>query len=118
MTDSGQKEQDLLKKIKRQLDESAVSLDADTLRELRLARSKAIESLHKPRQLWQPVGAFALVATVAAVAISLQLRVTQVSESLPSVEDIQLLSASEELELYEDLEFYQWLELERRTVKG
>ena len=118
MTDSDHKEQSLLEKINRELDESAASLDADTLRKLRLARSNAIESLQKPRQLWQPVGAFALVATVAAVAVSLQLRVTQVSESLPPIEDVQLLSASDELELYEDLEFYQWLELERRTVKG
>ena len=38
-----------------------------------------------------------------------------VGTSSPFIEDMNLLSASEELELYEELEFYQWLELEERT---
>ena len=118
MSDSDQKEQTMLEHINKQLDASASNLDADTLRELRLARSKAIETLQRPRQFWQPVGAVALTATIAAVAVSLQLRLTEVAAPIQPVEDIQLLSASEDLELYEELEFYQWLELEARALKG
>jgi len=119
MTNPDQKETELMERIRTELDNSESSLDADTLRELRLARGRAIEkykagSLQKPWQLWQPVGAVAIAATVAAVAVSVHLSQQDETSPLQSIEDMQLLSAGDELELYEELEFYQWLEFEER----
>jgi len=120
MSNPDDREQAFLERIKEELDKSEASLDAETLRALRLARSKAVEAckttaLQRPWQFWQPVGAVALAATVAAVVVSLNLSQQVTVEPLSTFEDISLLSASEELELYEELEFYQWLEFEERA---
>lgn len=114
MNGSDQKEQALLNRINQELDRAESSLDADTLRELRLARSRAMESLHKPRQLWQPLGTAALAAAIAALAVSLHINQYAEVEPVSKIEDISLLGTSDELELYENLEFYQWLESEGR----
>lgn len=120
MSNPDDKEQAFLQRINKELDKSEGSLDAETLRALKLARNKAVEAhkattLQKPWQLWQPVGAVALAATLAAVTVSLNLTQQAAIEPLSTFEDISLLGASEELELYEELEFYQWLESEGRT---
>ena len=118
MTDSDDKLQGLLERANKQLDESVNTLDLDTQRALRLARGRAIKTLHKPRKLWQPVSVVAITAAIAMVAVSLQFRVQHVVDTPQAIEDIQILGASEELEFYEDLEFYQWLDLHGRTVEG
>lgn len=118
MTDSRNKLQNFLNRANQELDESVDRLDVDTQRALRLARGRAIETLRRRRQFWQPAGAIALASVVAAVVISLQFNGLDSTGSPQAIEDIQLLSASDELEFYEELEFYQWLELERRTGEG
>lgn len=125
MSDTGDKQEKFLNSIRQQLDDSEQSLSVDELRSLRLARARAIEELNKPKRLWQPVAALATAASVVAIVIGLQgiqtasvdpakdIRALEVSAS--TVEDLPLLSATEELEFYENLEFYQWLEFEDRT---
>ena len=115
MNDPKQQEQVFLQKLTSTLDESETQLDADTLRDLRLARHKALESLHKPRRFWQPVGLAALAATVAIVVVSLQVMQTKTPVTTPGMEDMALLSTGDELDLYENLDFYQWLELEQHN---
>ncbi|MFV2055626.1 MAG: DUF3619 family protein [Thiohalomonadales bacterium] len=121
------------------LDRSIQDLDSDTLDRLRLARNKAVLTSHaisrekKSRNNnaisrsigktldiftvgngWLPVGGFAATATVVALSLSLWM----VEPSLPSVdsfEDLAVLSANEDLELFDELEFYQWLEDEKQS---
>ncbi len=115
MSDPKQQEQVFLQRVKSSLDESEAQLDANTLRDLRLARHKALESLHKPRRLWQPVTLAAVAATVAVLAVSLQFMHPKITTTPPGMEDMVLLSAGDDLDLYENLDFYQWLELENHN---
>ncbi len=120
---SGEKnpgEEDFLAAVKQQLDESEQSLSTDDVRALRLARANALETLNKPKRYWQPIAALAVAASVVVIVVGLQgIQTVSVDPSSEigahSIEDIPLLSASDELEFYEELEFYQWLEFEDRT---
>ena len=112
--------EDVLASVKQQLDEAEQSLSAEDLRSLRLARANAIETLNRRKFYWRPVAAVATAASVVAIVIGLQgIQTASFDPSYEvgahSVEDLPLLSASEELECYEELEFYQWLELEDRA---
>jgi len=115
MSDPKHQEQVFLQRVKSSLDEREAQIDTDTLRDLRLARHKALESLHKPRRLWQPVALAAVAATVAVVVVSLQLRQPKLTVTPPGMEDMALLSTGDDLDLYENLDFYQWLELEKHN---
>jgi hypothetical protein len=115
MSDPKQQEQDFLQRVKASLDEAEAQLDSGTLRDLRLVRSKALESLQKPRRLWQPVALAAVAATVAIVVVSLQVMQPKAPPTAPGMEDMALLSAGDDLDLYENLDFYQWLELEKHN---
>jgi hypothetical protein len=54
-----------------------------------------------------PAGAF---ASVVATAVALTLMVSEPGNNVArEVDDLELLTAGEELELYENLEFYLWL---------
>lgn len=115
MSDPKQTEQAFLAQVKSTLDAHETQLDADTLRDLRLARHKALESLHKPRRLWQPVTVAAMAAMVLIVVVSLQFTQPKTTVTAPGMEDMTLLSTSDDLDLYENIDFYQWLELERHN---
>jgi len=117
-TENKMSEEDFLASVKWQLDKSEQSLTADELRALRLARANAIDSiaqLNKPKRYWQPVAGFATAASVVAIVIGLQGIQTASVDPIQPMEDLPLLSASEELEFYDELEFYQWLEFEDRA---
>jgi hypothetical protein len=113
----------LSERIRRRLDEDVANLDSATLSHLRQARQHALSTAtqsRRPRQRarwlldastgdWLvPAGAF---ASIVATAFALTLTVAEPENGLArEVEDLDLLTAGEELELYENLEFYQWLE--------
>ena len=115
MSDPKQPEHAFLQRVKTALDAHEAQLDANTLRDLRLARHKALESLQKPRRLWQPVALVAVAASVAVVAISLHVLQPKMPITAPGMEDMALISASDEFDLYENLDFYQWLEQEKHN---
>ena len=118
----------LIERIRLRLDESVSELDAATLSRLEQARRHALSAgAQSQRQRWRtrgltgrpagdwlvPAGALAsVVATVFALAVM----VAEPENGLTrQVEDLDLLTAGEELELYENLEFYQWLEERDQT---
>ena len=115
MSDPKLTEQAFLQRVKSSLNEHEAQLDANTVRELGLARQRALDSLHKPRRIWQPVGLAAMVAIVAIVVVSLQLMQLAPPGTTQGIEDMAVLSAGDELDLYENLDFYQWLELEQHN---
>lgn len=115
MSDPKQQEQVFLDRVRETLDGQDAQLDADTLRELRLARARAIDALPRPQRIWQPVGLAVLATTLVAVVVSLQLMHTTTPNATAGLEDMALLSAGDDFELYENLEFYQWLDLEQHN---
>lgn len=106
-----EKDDRFLQQVNAALDESVNELDVDTLRELRLRRSQAIEASRKRPAWLMPVGGLAMVATVAAFSVSVWLAAPQSgAENMPAIEDMALLGDEESLEFYEELDFYLWLD--------
>ena len=101
-------EEALLRKVKNALDASSESLDAATRTRLRAARAHALQHA-RPRLSWMlwPTGGMALAA---ATLLSWSLWSSMPAAHPPAaLEQLELLSSSENLELYTDLDFYQWL---------
>lgn len=106
---------DLTRKV---LDSSIEDMDHETLVRLREARNKAVlVSKTGPstnRNWWMPLGGFAVTAALVALSLSLWV-VKPDSPMLEHFEDIAVLSDKEDLDLYDDLEFYQWLDDEKQS---
>ncbi len=108
-------EDELNSNIKRSLDNSIDSLDANTLSNIRQIHADAIDKVNsKNHAIWSGnkrgfvIGGIA-TACVMLLAVSLLLHSPTSMQSIP-VEDIELISSSGSFELYEELEFYEWLE--------
>ncbi len=56
-----------------------------------------------------PASGFASLALVVVLSIGLWQQAGISQNMIASIEDIPLLTATDDLELYEELEFYQWL---------
>ncbi len=118
----------LIERIRRRLDEDVDRLDNATLSRLEQARRRALAAAAQPQRPWWrmtwlasrpagdwlvPAGAF---ASVVATAVALTLMVVEPGNRLArEADDLELLTAGEELELYENLEFYQWLQDREQT---
>ena len=106
-----------LEAVRHVLDESAADLDPVTTARLAAARARAVDKAAQRKgagawlgsgQWWLAAGASASVAaTVLAIGLLVQSRL---EEPLHGVEDLEVLSAAEALEFYDELEFYQWLQ--------
>ena len=94
--------------IGQRLRDSEDQLDELTLARLRAARLHALEAARpaRPRLL---AGGLAGAATVAALALAVWW-MQPATVATPPLEDLQLLSAGEDLQLMEELDFYLWLE--------
>lgn len=104
---------DFEKTVKHQIDRSVNDLSNTTLSKLNQARQHALAHSKKPRHPYSSwiTGIFA--SAVMAVLIITVIPTSQ-QQILPSLttEQIELLviSNDDELDLYNELEFYQWLE--------
>lgn len=101
--------------IKKSLDERIDSLDANTLSDIRQIRANAIDkaksnnhSIFSDNKQGFLIGGVA-TACVMMLTVMLLLNSSTSIQSVP-VEDIELISSSDSFELYEELEFYEWLE--------
>lgn len=92
------------------LDQSAADVDEITAQRLRQIRRQALtQSPRSPRSAWHWSYAGAASAAVVVIAVVLWPGPQQV-DPLASLEDLELLSANEDIDFYEQVEFYQWLE--------
>ena len=106
---SKQNEDEFNAKIKQGLNDSVRDLDANTLSKIRQIRSQAIEKAETKNTKWSGVMAGALAtACVMVFAVAIFLKTPTIEPV--SVDDLELISSSDNLELFEDLEFYEWLE--------
>jgi hypothetical protein len=94
------------------LEQSAAELDAATRSRLNRARQAALTEAGRWRRstalLWPAALA---MASALAVAVVLVRQPETAAGALPvAVEDFDVIAAQDSLELYEDLEFYAWLD--------
>ena len=105
------------------LDASAESLDASTLSKLRQARNRALEQETRPDLFTRLTGGKmaiaggAVTATVTAAVFAFWIGVINPQTRVNAIEDIELLASADNTELYEQIDFYQWLE-SQQTVQG
>ena len=105
-------EEKFVNEIKRQLDRQAESLDGQTLSRLRQARAAAQAESGGWQLRWQPVALFASAA-VLAVVVWIAMPINNSSEPrMAALDDMELLASNDDLEFYEEIDFYQWLEVQ------
>jgi hypothetical protein len=103
-------ENELEKNIRQSLDESVDSLDANTLSKIRQIRAQAVENAGTQHIKWQGIFVGGLAtACVMVFAVMVLLNSPAPMQTVPA-DDLELISSSDDLELFEDLEFYEWLE--------
>jgi hypothetical protein len=96
-------------------EDSVERLDASTRSKLTQARNRALDEVNvgrmRRRWIWAPVGGAALAAVVAAVMVAGGLRSgAEPGAGAMALEDIDIVADSENLDMLEDVEFYQWLD--------
>ncbi len=105
MTDA--KESRFIAAAKAALDASTQQLDELTIARLRAARRQALDA-HPRRLTWLAAGGLASAALTATLVAFLLFAPT-VAPPVSGLEQFDLLSENDGLELYRDLEFYRWL---------
>ena len=105
-----------IKQSQKLLDESIDNLDSDVKDKLYMARRKALaqrsnnyqgNTLSKQFIKLLPITSVALTASIV-LGILIQTGLWQ-SEAINIGNDLELVSTMDSIELYEDLDFYQWL---------
>lgn len=107
-------EEQLLNDIKQELDGSCDRLDAQTLSRLNYARHQALEGNSTAFFQRRFLTGGALTACVLVLGIGFYIQRDSQAEldiALSELEDIEILSADENFELYEEIDFYQWLSM-------
>jgi hypothetical protein len=99
------------------LDAGVDELDAATLSRLNRARQLALDAARKPRApRWLWGAAFATAASCALAVLVLKdpaLPPPLPGDDTLAASDLDLLATDGELALYEDLEFYAWLDAQQ-----
>lgn len=94
--------------IKSALEESTQGLDSEVERRLHQARYRALEVRPRPLRWLVPASGFAAVS-VALLAVTLWWMQPSWHAPVQGVEDFEILASGENLELFDDLDFYHWL---------
>lgn len=107
---SNESEDKLKTNIRQTLDDSAASLDANTLSRIRQVRAQAVDKAQNRRNDWLTIMTGALATACVMVFVVMVLLKSPAPMQTSPLDDLDLISSSDSLELYEDLEFYEWLE--------
>lgn len=108
------KEQAFIDRSKMLLEKSVAQIDSATRAELRSIRQQALQAQHKPAWWLSPLPAFAATAAVLVVTVSVWFNQPVENNNAPAMDDMQLMAAAEDLDFYQELEFYEWLEHEQQ----
>lgn len=107
--------QRFVENIRRVLDAGVEDVDAATLAKLAAVRRGALTPARQRPGWLVPAAATASIAVALVVGVTLWPQHSSHDESALAIEALPLLGGPDELELYENLEFYQWLAEEQRV---
>lgn len=112
MTDD-ERDDAIASRVRAHLERTSHELDARSRAQLRAAREQALDAAPAPREVWPRRAVLAGAGALAVLVALMRWR----RESPPrdpfgeSLEDLDILAAADDLELYDDdPEFYRWLE--------
>lgn len=111
---SNEHDKALIERTVKALDREAEQIDYRTQLQLQKAREQALAELDKKPAQKPARGWLWLTAVPAALAVVMLLPLRQqapspMPEQLVMLQDVELLTAGADLEMLEDMEFYQWL---------
>ncbi len=115
-------DEQFFQEVTRELDKSCDSLDAQTLSRLNHIRHQALEGNLSNNPPWyqQPLysgGALTVCVLVLSTFFYSGMNLNsgsadnEITIAVSELENMEILSAEESFELYEDIEFYQWLSM-------
>ncbi len=103
-------------RVRARLNQGAERLNVYTVQRLAQARAAALNGERRQRPWLIPsLGA----AVAAALVVSVTLQMTHVSDTAPvevATFDLELLTSHDGLDMYQDLEFYTWLDDEHEKI--
>ncbi|MBL0714712.1 MAG: hypothetical protein JJV98_13540 [Desulfosarcina sp.] len=99
--------------VRSELDREVENLDVDTAARLRRIRYSALEQHESQRVNWWRLFRFSAVAVatgmIIAVVMTTNFRSSSTSHDEQTLADLEILTSSEQLNLFADFEFYFWL---------
>ena len=107
-------DEQFLKKVKENLKVGAENIDEKILSRLRQIRHQALQSEKVKKKIffsafrWVQAGALSTLG-VAITLLVIWLYRHQTTYSFKNPEDFEIVSSQDQMELYEDLDFYTWL---------
>jgi hypothetical protein len=120
MTEPG-KNEGFVSRARELFDDSVERLDAATLSRLNQGRHRALAELEttKPKGQWLRWAPAAGIATAAVVTVMvMNAPVPVATDESFTASDFEMLLEDDGLEMFEDLEFYSWLEYADLEVNG
>ncbi len=111
-------DQEFLRQTRKTLNLQIDAIDDSTRSALSHIRRRAIAQLDshstksKFRQGWYPILAATATASVI-ISIAITINMSATTDRLPTLEDMPLITATDDIMFYQDLEFYQWLDAEK-----
>jgi len=105
-------DEEFAQEAKALFDGSVDKLDAATLSTLNQGRHRALEAARSPRGEWMRWAPAAGVATAVLIAVMVTLPAPDQVEIMPeSMTDMDILLGEDSFDMYEELEFYSWLDV-------
>ena len=120
MTEPG-KNEEFVSRARELFDDSVERLDAATLSRLNQGRHRALAELEtaKPKGQWLRWAPAAGIATAAVVTVMVMNAPVPVdTDESFTTSDFEMLLEDDGLEMFEDLEFYSWLEYADLELNG
>ena len=103
-------DEQLARDAKKAFDQSVDGLDAATLSRLNRGRHEALAEAARPGREWLRWAPATGVAAAAVLLFVMQTGPGDVDMISAPAPDLEILLGEESIEMYEDLEFYSWLD--------
>lgn len=105
-------DQQMVQQAKEVFDESVDNLDAATLSRLNRGRQAALAQVARPGQEWRRWMPVTGVAAAVLLAVITLRGPGDMEFTVAPASDLDILLSEESIEMFEELEFYSWLDMQ------